>query len=344
LLSARLTGALERARHASGAPAATAAVAHRGAIVWSGASGTVRAGVGRLATEDTMFVLASCSKVITAALVMSAIEAGRLSLETPISSFYPQLPNAASITIAQLLGHTSGLGEYTDAVRFAELAGQRSRRWTRDQVLGLIEPAQFAPGGRFAYTNSNYVVLGGVLEQITGATIESLFQERIARPLELSDSTFAYGSVPMRRFAHPHETADGALKDRFAPKVGISTDYWGEVWTDGGLASNALELARMMDALFAARSVSHKTLRLMMTPGRGHYGLGLRLRTVRGRTWWGHTGSYGGFESQGWHDSGRAVTIVALTNRDEPRGARETTSGRIWDGLARAYDRWGNLD
>src|SRR5262249_41560170 len=152
-----------------------------------------------------------------AALVMSAIEAGRLSLETSISSFYPQLPNASSMTIAQLLRHTSGLGEYTDAVRFAELAAQRNRRWTRDQVIGLIEPAQFTPGARFAYTNSNYVVLGGVLEQITGAAIESLFQERIARPLELSNSTFGYGRVPMRWFAHPHVTAaDGALKDRFA--------------------------------------------------------------------------------------------------------------------------------
>jgi D-alanyl-D-alanine carboxypeptidase len=287
-----------------------------------------------------MFVLASCSKVITAALVMSAIEAGQLSLGTPISSFYPQLPNAASITTAQLLGHTSGLGEYTDSPRFTELAARPGRRWTRDQVIGLIEPAQFAPGGRFAYTNSNYVVLGGVLEQITGATIESLFQERIARPIKLSDSTFAYGRVPMGRFAHPHETAaDGSLEDRFASKVGISTDYWGEVWTDGGLASNALELARMLDALFAARSVSCKTLRLMMTPGKGHYGLGLRLRALRGRSWWGHTGSYGGFESQGWHDTGRAVTIVALTNRDEPHAARETTSGRIWRALARAYDR-----
>jgi D-alanyl-D-alanine carboxypeptidase len=315
-------------------------VVHRGAIVWSGASGTLRAGSGPLATEDTMFVLASTSKAITAALVMSAIEADRLSLKSRISSFYPKLPNAASMTIAQLLGHTSGLGEYTDAVRFAKLARQRSRRWNRDLVIDLIEPAQFKPGARFAYTDSNYVVLGGVLEQITGATIESLFQERIARPLELSDSTFAYGGVSMRRFAHPYETAaDGALKDRFAPRVGISTDYWGEIWTDGGLASNALELARMMDALFGARTVSRKTLGLMMTPGRGRYGLGLCLRTVRGRTWWGHTGTYGGFESQAWHDSERAVTIVALTNRDEPRAARETTAGRIWNALARAYDR-----
>jgi CubicO group peptidase (beta-lactamase class C family) len=75
-------------------------------------------------------------------LVMREIEAGRLSLETPLSAFYPQLQNAALITIAQLLGHTSGLGEYTDGTRFAELAAQRTRRWTRDQVLGLIEPVR----------------------------------------------------------------------------------------------------------------------------------------------------------------------------------------------------------
>jgi len=342
-LSGRLAVALERARKATGAPAATAAVARSGMIVWSGASGTLRAGAGPLASDETMFVLASVSKLVTAALVMLAVQTGRLSLNTPASRFYPELANAASITIAQLLGHTSGVGEYTGSAGFMKLAAQRRRRWTREQALGLLEAPRFAPGARFAYTNSNYVVLGGVLEQATGATIESLFRERIAEPLELADSTFAYGKVPMGRFAHPHETdSDGALRDRFAPGVGISSDYWGEVWTDGGLASNASELARIVDALFTGRTVRPSMLGLMMAPGRGHYGLGMRVRTVRGRRWWGHTGSYGGFESQAWHDPGRAVTIVALTNRDAPHAARESTASRIWRGLAHAYDRWAD--
>jgi D-alanyl-D-alanine carboxypeptidase len=335
---AALKHALDRARLRHHAPAATAAVFHCGKLVWSGASGVTALRGGRPARVGTRFVIASNTKPVTATMILQLVAQGKLSLDQPLSDFYPDVPNASRITIRQLLQHRSGLAEYTlsDAA-----VNDPSHRWTRDEAISGIGKPQFAPGTSYRYTNSNYLLLGGILEKVTGKSIEQLFRADVAGPAKMSVSSFSYRPRRSGLFAHPYELgARGSRTDDYTPGVGIGSDTWGEVWTDGGLSSTAPELGRFSDALFHGKLLPGAQLREMTTfSGPDEYGLGIYRKDFGGHRWIGHDGEYGGFESESWHDSSRDVTISLLTNLEEPESADKTISDPIWSAVATAYDR-----
>jgi D-alanyl-D-alanine carboxypeptidase len=289
---------------------------------------------GRPAAPSTRFVVASTTKTVVATLVLDLIQRGKLSLSTPLSRFYPRLPNARRITVRMLLDHTSGLSEYFDDPRINQLITDHpDHRWTRNEVLSAITKARFAPGTRYVYTNSNYVVLGGLIEKLTRGTIERAFRARIAARLRLAGSTFEYRPERSGLFAHPYLNLGGTLHDLFAPGIGVPSDYWGPVWTDGGLASTAPDLARFGDALFERVLLRTNTLTTMTRLNRFRHGLGLDPTRYAGRTWLGHEGGYGGYGSQLWHDATRGITIAVTTN------GIQATAATTWRALVAAYDR-----
>jgi D-alanyl-D-alanine carboxypeptidase len=327
-----LDPALDAGRRSTAAPAATAAVMRCGQLVWSGASGVMDVSTARPATPAALTAVASTTKTVSAALTLDLIERGKLSLDTRLSKFYPQLPSARRITMRMLLDHTSGLSEYFDDPRINQIIiDEPSHQWTRAEVLSAITKTQFAPGTRYVYTNANYVVLGGVIEKVTHDTIEHAFRTRIAGPLGLKDSTFEYRPSQSALFAHPYVNVNGNLFDAFAPGVGVRADYWGPVWTDGGLASTAPDLARFGDALFEGRLLSPKTIRTMTRPNRFGHGLGVDRKRFAGHTWTGHDGRYGGYESELWYDAKRRITIAVTTDVN-------ASSLTVWKALVAAYD------
>ena len=337
----QLDSALLRARTTVGAPAATATVMACGRVVWAGASGVYAQGSPRPVTPQTRFILASATKSVTATMIMQQVQAGRLSLSTRLARFYPRLPNAARITLRMLLNHTSGLADYFDNPRINNIVSNQPRHhWTRQEVISAIGRPQFPPGARFLYTNTNYVVLGGILEKVTGKPVETYFQRAVARPAGMRLSTFTYRPARSAAwFPHPYAlNGDGSLTDDWVPGYGISSDYWGPVWGDGGLASTATDLARFGQALFRGRLVSRATLAQMTAVGPHDYGLGIYDQRFDGHRWLGHEGSYGGFESENWTDPIRQVTVTITTNLDEPDSAADTISDRIWRAVVNAYD------
>ncbi len=335
-----LQAALNHARARVHAPEATAAIIRDGQVIWQGGSGTRRRGARLRVTAGTPSILASSTKTVTATMVMQLVQEGRLALDEPLSDFYPALPNAGSITLRMLLNHTSGLADYFDSARLLKIADNvPDHVWTRDEVIAGIGAPQFPPRARYLYTNTNYVVLAGIIEKATGESIEQRFQERIAGPAGMTASTFAYQPRRSRAFAHPYYTdSDGAIYDNWVPGLGIASDYWGPVWGDGGLASTAPDLARFGDALFAGKLVSQQTLKAMLSfSGPDDYGLGIYEKDSDGTTWIGHDGDYGGYESENWHDPASNVTITVTTDLEESEDANDTTSDRIWLAIARAY-------
>src|SRR3954451_6396221 len=111
-----------------------------------------------------------------------------------------------------LLDHTSGLNEYFDDQRIAQLIEQHpDHRWTRVEVLKAITKTQFSPGTRRSYSNSAYLVLGGVIEKVTHGTLERAFRTRIGGPLHLSATTFTYRPQRSSLFAHPYTGLAGNL-------------------------------------------------------------------------------------------------------------------------------------
>ena len=140
--------------------------------------------------------------------------------------------------------------------------------------------------------------------------------------------------------AHPYLQANnGFLSDQWIPGYGLSNDYWGEVWTDGGLASTATDLARFGNALLSGRLVSAPTVAEMTNMGPNDYGLGIFDQSFDAHRWLGHDGDYGGFESEDWTDPTRHVSITVTTNVEESDNAPDAASDRIWRAVVQAYDR-----
>jgi D-alanyl-D-alanine carboxypeptidase len=343
-LGRELDGALRAARTSVDAPAVTAAVVECGRVVWAGATGVLDLGSRRPATNQSLFILNSAAKTFVATMVMQEIQAGHLSLGTRLSQFYPWLPNASQITVRMLLNMTSGLPDYLYNPRIDAVMDRQPRHhWTVDQILtglgtGLGTP-KFLPGRGFAYSDTNYIVLGAILQRITHTSIERDLQQLIARPLGITSATFVPTPAAKALMAHPYLLKrSGVLSDQWIPGFGLSTAVWGPVFTDGGLASSSLDLARFANALVGGRLVDAAAVAQMSRIGTGDYGYGMRGRSFGGRYWVGHRGYFGGFEAEDWSDASRQLTIAVATNLQVVGGAPISTS--IWTDIARAYDRY----
>jgi D-alanyl-D-alanine carboxypeptidase len=328
----QLDAALHDARATTGAPAATAAIMRCGQLLWSGADGVLDVSSGRPATPVARFAIASSTKPFTATLVLGIVQRKKLSLKTHLSRFYPHLPSAKKVTIRMLLDHTSGLNDYFDDAHVNQVIAQHpDHHWKRSELLKAIKRTLFKPGTKYSYSNSNYAVLGGILEKITHRSIEQLFRTRIGNPLGLAGSTFAYHPEQSDLFAHPYLRASGGPQDQFAPGIGVPSDFWGPVWTDGGLASTSEDLTRFGDGLFGGKLLKPTTLKTMTHVNRFGAALGLFPMKYAGHRWLGHDGRYGGYETEIWNDAARRVTIAVSTDLNQ-------SSFVTWQRLVAAYD------
>ena len=331
---AAFNAALRSGRMKSGAPGAEAAIVACGQVVWAGADGVTDLRSKRRVTNGTPFVIASTTKTVTATMVMQQVQAGKLSLNTPLARFYPKLPNAKKITVRMLLNMTSGLPEDDSSAKIQEIMDTQPRhRWTRNEILAALGKPLFPPGKRFEYTNTNYTVLGGILEQVAETPIEPYFQRNIATRAGMTSSTWTPSKAVINRMAHPYERqSDGSLDSAWIRGFGPPTYYYGPVFTAGGLVSTATDLARFGNALLGARLVSAATLAQMTQLGPDNYGLGVSARNFDRRRWLGHNGSFGGYESENFTDPKRQLTITVTTNGanggDEGAGVAEQIGGR----------------
>lgn len=342
-LQRELDAMLHAAARRIHAPALTAALVRCGRVVWADAIGVLARGSRQRANSGTLFVLNSAAKTFVAAMIMQEIQAGHLSLNTRLSRFYPRLPNASGISVRMLLNMTSGLPDYLSVPRVAWTIAHRPRHhWTVHQVLtglgtGLGTP-RFLPGHGFAYSDTNYIVLGAILERITGSSIQQDLQQLLARPLGLTAASFVQTPAALARAAHPYYLQrNGRLLSKWIPGYGVSSGVWGPVFTDGGLASSSVDLAQFANALLEGRLVDAKAVHEMTHIGVGDYGFGIRGHTLAGRVWLGHRGYFGGYEAEDWSDPSRQLTFAAAANVQPVGGA--PVLDQIWADIVRAYER-----
>jgi D-alanyl-D-alanine carboxypeptidase len=286
------------------------------------ASGVADLESGRAADADERVRVASNTKMFTAVVVMQLVDEGLLELDDPIEAHLPQLVqgegiDGAQISVRQLLQHTSGLPEYIADLLSTEdgLSRYSSPRDLLD--LALAAPADFAPGERWQYSNTNYVVLGLLIERITGNPIEIEFDERIIEPLDLVDTVMPRGGDRELGGDHP-------IGYHVAPDVTELVDSTrldpAASWAAGGLVSTPAELNTFMQALFDGDLTSAESLELMLTtvpaeddvwPG-STYGLGVQSYPLScGGVAWGHGGDIPGYQTRNAvNDDGVAVTIA----------------------------------
>jgi D-alanyl-D-alanine carboxypeptidase len=333
----QLQEVLEEARLDTGSPGVTAAVVDDGELVWSGVAGDRTVG-GDPVEPGTRFITASAGKTVTAAMVLLLAERGELSLGDRVSEYVHGIPGGRRVRIRDLLEHSSGLPDYLSRPEIWRLIqSDPAHEWTRPEIFDVLGHLRFRPGSRVSYSNTNFIVLGAVIEEVTGRSIEQTFHSLIAVPLELDDSSWLYDPALYENGAHPYrERRDGELTDAWDDGF-VSTDFVGEVWTDGGFATTGADLARFANSLVVGDLLEPATRRQLLRFRERGYGRGIFRYRFDGRRIVGHDGLYEGFTAQHWTDPASGVTVAVLANL-QARGA--DPSWEIWKRLARvAFSR-----
>ena len=308
----------------AGYPAALAAVTDS-----KGESAGVAVGKGSLETGqapplDGEVRIGSNTKTFVAVVVMQMVQEGKVGLDEPIETYLPGLIkgegiDASKITVRQLLQHTSGLPEYTDTVPGRSDIFQIKDHYAQPRDLldtALSKPAAFEPGTQWAYTNTNYVVLGMLIERVSQRPVGEQIDQRIIKKLGLSHTYFPAPGDRSIKGTHPqgyHLSAEGKLED-----ITEMDPAWG--WAAGAMVSTPSELNTFFQAVFDGRLLTQASIDEMKKSvdassrfGPGVvYGLGLIGTPLScGGTSWGHGGTIHGYQTNdAVGPDGTAVTIA----------------------------------
>jgi CubicO group peptidase (beta-lactamase class C family) len=294
-------------------PGASVLVVRDGQAVVRRAYGMADLEAGIAASPQTNYRLASVSKQFTAAAILLLAQDGKLALDDRARQWLPSLPAVAdAVTLRHLLMHTSGLIDYEDVMDPLD-----TRQVHDSDVLHLLESQgrmYFAPGSAYRYSNSGYALLALIVERASGARYAQFLHDRIFAPLGMRD-TVAYetGVSNVARRAYGYRFEDGAWT-----RTDQSTTS--AVLGDGGIYSSIDDLAKWDAALYDDRLLQPESLRQAFAPAtptddpQVEYGFGWR---ITGETLW-HSGETIGFRNVIVRWPQRRLTVVVLTNRDDP--------------------------
>ncbi|WP_280511262.1 serine hydrolase domain-containing protein [Nocardia farcinica] len=284
-------------------------------------SGVADRSTGAAMPEHGRVRIGSVTKTFTAAIVMQLVAEGKVDLDAAVDTYLPGLltgdgVDGRVITVRQLLQHRSGLPEFAGRPGADELiAAAENRTLAPAEAVStaLAHPAQFAPGTRYAYTNTNYIVLGLLIERVTGRSYADELRDRIITPLGLTDTYLPAPGEREIRGEHPHgylDTPDGVIDvSRIEPSI---------PWAAGALVSTGRDLNTFWRALVDGRLVPAPQLAEMTTPqdgasedeGRG-YGLGVGATELScGVRYVGHSGGIPGYHTMSGATPDRAATIT----------------------------------
>lgn len=236
----------------------------------------------------TKYRIGSITKMFTATMIFQLVDEGKLTLDTKLDKFYPKVPSADKITIGQLLNHHSGLHNFTDDATYGQYHTQKK---TQAEILDIIYklPMDFTPGSRAAYSNTNYVLLGYIIENLTGKTYAEELTTRICAKAGLTN-TYYGGAID--------------IKNNEAYSYSFNGQDWEEeAETDmsiphgaGAIVSTPTDLSKFAEALFQGKLISTTSLQEMKKQD-GGYGMGCFTFPFGERTSYGHTGGIDAFSS-----------------------------------------------
>ncbi|MDB5441777.1 MAG: beta-lactamase family protein [Phenylobacterium sp.] len=284
----------------------------------------------------TRFNIGSAGKMFTAVAIAQLIDRGRVGLDDPIGRYVPRLTAETSVvTVRQLLNHSSGLGNYFAPENLPALVKAK----TLKDLLPLVasEKPAFAPGSRFAYSDSGFLLLGLLVEQVSGQSYGDYLRGQIFRPARMTATGLdpsappvpAQGMTampaPLQGPSPPGPSQPGALRPASEARLHGSSA--------GGGFSTAGDMGRFFAALSQAQLTSAASLQMLVSaqivaaPARGgqperDYGFGFGVGHVDGHRWFGHNGGSPGVNVETAMFPEDQVTVVVLGNRDPPTATR----------------------
>ena len=297
------------------------------------ASGLSNLDAGTAMAPSNQLYAGSVTKTFIAALILQLIEEGKLSFDDTLDQWYPDFPNAETITVRQMLNMTSGTFDYfrasPDNPILPQLMMDLDRVWNPEETIGFVadlEPTA-EPGTMYDYSNTNYIFLGRIIEEVTGNDLEVELQTRILEPLAM-DSTYLAGTqASAKNMAHGYARDAAFLfgsEEPIADSSGKLTAIKTIGWAAGGLVSNAGDLARFAQALFGGGLLSQEALTGMVTPGplQGEegqpYALGVEVQSTPVGEAVGHPGSVpGGFSSLMLYVPEHDIAVVVMSNDEQ---------------------------
>jgi D-alanyl-D-alanine carboxypeptidase len=277
----------------------------------------------RLRPSDR-FRIASVTKTFVATLVLQLVAERRLSLDDSVERWLPSaVPKGASITVRELLNHTSGLFDYDEDPAWVKARfSDPGRVWSPKELVAIStsHPLLFAPGTGWSYSNTNYVLLGLVVEAATRKTLAWELRTRLFEPLKLSSTSFPVGTTIPGRFARGYFVSRRPLPLPPGTLVDVSTILSPSAWGAGQIVSNADDLTRFFVALLKGRLLPAAQLASMKTEVASHnYGLGLRItQTACGRAF-GHDGDVPGYRNIVWATTDGKRVASVMVNIDATR-------------------------
>jgi CubicO group peptidase (beta-lactamase class C family) len=310
---------------------------------FTAASGTTEMGEQNLPTVDTHFRIASVTKTMTSAVILLLAQEGKLRLDDPVSKYVPEVPNGDNITLAQLLEMRSGLYSFTDAPEIStNMDDDPTRVWTPQELLDIAfaQPPMFAPGAEYYYSNTNYVLLGLIIEQLDGKPLATVFHDRLFEPLGMTNTMFPpatsdaipepyshgylYGSASTLMYGTPPYTPEmeaAAKAGTLQPKdyTGLNHSF---SFAAGAVISTAADLATWMKALSGGEVFNAEYQRVwqdsaqIIDPDNSYNWYGYGIDQLR----WGpntidlHGGQTPGYNTEAAHDPANDMTLVIWGN------------------------------
>lgn len=294
---------------------ATVLVSSRGKIIYRKALGIANAELNVPMQVDNVFRIASITKQFTAIAILQLMEGGKLSLQDEITRFIPEYPvRGAKITIEHLLTHTSGIMDYTT---IKDTAQRGKIDFTPVQMIQFFQnlPVRFAAGTRYEYSNSNYFLLGYIIEKMSGKTYQQYLEENFFGPLGMNSSLYASDTKIIKNRAAGYTTGSKGLQN--AAAISMTQPY-----AAGGILSTVEDLNKWNTAVQSNKLIKKETLqkaftRYKLSDGKEiSYGYGFRFGFIQESPSIWHGGLINGFRTMAMYLPKEDVFVTVLSNCD----------------------------
>ena len=254
--------------------------------------------------SNTLFRIGSITKTYTSTLIMMAVEEGKIKLSDKLSSYYPDFEQSQEITVENLLRHSSGLFNFTNSPTLPLFMTQEK---SKEELLEILKYGnnQFEPGTQHQYSNTNYVLLGFILEDIYQKPYEEILQEKILNPVGLKNTYFGLAIDTLKNQAYSYVKVNGWIRS--------TNSHMSIPQGAGAITATATEVALFYDALFSGKLLSDKSLNLMTEFEEG-FGIGLFPVPYKDKTFIGHNGGIDAFQSIAAYQKEDKLQITLLCN------------------------------
>lgn len=284
------------------------AIAKDGKIIYSRAVGISNIGDKGYVNADakTKYRIGSITKTFTAVLILQLVEEGKLKLDDTLDKFYPEIPNAKKITIAQMLNHRSGIHNFTSDRQYFRSYYRRPQ--THEQMVAVIAKTapDFEPGTKMNYSNSGYLLLGYIVEKLSGKSYADVLKEKITSKLNLSDTYYGGKINGANGESGSFDFLRGNWKMLSETDMSVSGGA-------GAIVSTPTDLTKFIAGLFDGKLVSQNSLASMKTMTDG-YGLGMFQIPFGEKKFFGHNGGIDGFNSMLGYQPEDKLAVAYISN------------------------------